>query len=493
MLKSSLFAVLFLCLLVRDISAQNPHDIRCLKAFWDREDRSFKTGSKSFKYGKKEIVFYGTDHGIRNPRDSQFTGIEAQIRSFKPELILTENSGSVSSSKEETIKNSGETGLCWYLAGLKDIQISSWDLGQAALYYSLRKTYTSDQLLFLTLSNLSYQFSVNHYTSYEYYHDQLVSFLEQGGYPFKTEQKTLGYYQMLFRKHFNKEMVQQVSPEFSNQLMFIFKDPVLHGMRSSMQQLRDANLINRIRQELKTHDRIFIQAGAVHLQSLESIIPRLLKESVTSPKGRTIPELKKKDVLPEMTFVNSKVDSTLIHLRKQSKSNSRILILSDQDSTIKSKIAVFKPDLFLTEGSGLFGDGNRQFAIDKEIETEKWMPGWDLIYDQMFGKYTATEINYQVISYLLKRFDQIPPLDAYEKTYDHLTLSGFPFQPEYTNAAYYFSIQGGVINSDFLADLAKIKTKALLQKIEDKGKSYQKILVQVSPEMMILIKKNGLP
>ncbi len=493
-----------------------------LKLFWDTAEYVPKPYIRNFKRNGKEVIFAGTNHSILNPSDSLFLQLREIIIRLKPELILTENYGAVYETEEETIKNSGDVGFCRLLGLKNNIQSSSWDLSQNELHYQLMKSYTADQLLLLTFSNFDYQFSPDAYTSYDYYHEELANNLELGGYPFKAGSKATGYYFDLFKKYFKTSFQASPYTAFLTQQMNVSKDKGLREMRSSANQLRDLHLLKEIREALEKHDVIFVQAGILHLKSLENLIPLLLNE-LSSNK------------VQEMKHSPKLVSSGNGRTEIRSSGNNSIILLETNNAVynpgdglflkIRKERQLLKPDLVLTEGYPLsflteketirkFGAAGlmRMDAVNHDIKNSSWMPEWNTVHYELMKKYNQEEIYFNVMADLISNGN--PDLsfeEAYAEIQRRLAISGFNFLPEQFDSRpflfllskhYKGQLQGTnltleglkeaikkAINLDFIKDLNYIKSVYLLDAIVHKTERYQRILIQAEPSVVEIVRK----
>ena len=376
-----------------------------IKSFWSTLDNSgtiVKPTFRKFNFENKQVVFFGTNHSIKDTSNPMFTQIAKEINNLDPTLILTEGYSVLLDSKDETTRFLGDYGVCTYSGYERGIRVKSWDMPLNDLYYGLQKEFSENELYTLmVIQNLD-----SAGTSFS----NFISDLEIRGWPFRPEQKSRKFFLKQYKRYFNIP-VEITNKNFN--LPDVSNTPRLKKYYTLSQQLRDKHLIKTLKESLKLNDRVFIQAGALHLMSLQKIIPFILKDSKTITPLENEGDNTSTNFLPDINSSNS------FSIEKISDGEKRIILFGSnynvhsddsQYSAIKKEITNLKPDLVLTQGFDPLYASKKQagsesrvagfcryLGISEGIRVTSWEPSWNEVYYTLNKKYKTEDIYFSLL------------------------------------------------------------------------------------------------
>lgn len=239
----------------------------------------------TFKKGKKEIVFCGTNHleddsDIGNPL---FTGIEKQFFLTKPDVCVNEG-GDISkktySSKREAIAQNGEIGLTKILADSLNIKTVNGDMTDSLEFKELLRHYSKGEVLaYLVTERFMWGFagpnppdSVALSKKYEAFIRDYI--METGGIALTKQEQSLSFYQSNYQKLLNRPFsLATLAPTNPFDPKGKFQQI---GRKSK--EIRDQHLLRTIDRLLDKYDKVFVVFGGWHLLTckpgLEMIINR---------------------------------------------------------------------------------------------------------------------------------------------------------------------------------------------------------------------------
>lgn len=379
-------------------------------------------------YKNKTVILFGTNHTYNNPNNEMFIKMEENLQALKPQVILTENFPVISSTKEETINESTDVGYCSFYGVTNNIPVQSWDLDFGASYYMLAKKYSSDEILLMNLSAIDYKYSSTKWNTYEDFHKGKISTMEMYGYPIKEEQKSVNYYYKLFEKHFKKTFNSSSQEEFSKQLTLIDQDKKLKEIRFYWSVLRDSSLIANIKQQLNNHDRIFVQAGSLHIYAIHDLLQKIVEEN---QKLSTI------DSGLNNYFISSDfvANNNILSIKSKMDKNLSLVLVNNTKIPVQNKIVKeFKPKIHLFEDRLDHNNALRNDAIETDKPSIPWCPKWDILYQDLLKRgFDRTDLYHYAIEMTFDKKkvtnneNMAEMVKHYRTAYEDLAILGFPF------------------------------------------------------------------
>lgn len=230
----------------------------------------------TFKNGKKEIVFCGTNHpesndDINNPL---FVGIEKQFFITKPEVCINEGgdvSKRVYASKNAAILRNGEIGLTKVLADSLKINTVNGDMVDSLEFKALLKEYSKGEFLaYIATERLMWGLtgpnppdSVALAQKYEGFIKKYI--MKTGGVQLSNAEQSLAFFKSNYKKLLNRpfdlntlEPTNPFNPKGKFQQI---------GRKSK--QIRDQHLLKTIDGLLNKYDKVFVVFGGWHLLTCE--------------------------------------------------------------------------------------------------------------------------------------------------------------------------------------------------------------------------------
>jgi hypothetical protein len=129
----------------------------------------------------------------------------------------------------------------------------------------------------MAIFNLSYSFYNPSRESFESFFDDMINSLERLGYPFSPQQKHVQYFYELFPAYYKVPFGFNSIEDYYKACTAEEDNKLFHPMKRDIAVLRDTYLLQKIAENLKKHDRIFIQAGAFHLKAIAPHIEKMVK------------------------------------------------------------------------------------------------------------------------------------------------------------------------------------------------------------------------
>lgn len=491
----------------------------------------------------KTVVIFGTTHGAGDPRDSMFANMKKSVLNLNPSIILTEQYGSIAATEEETIKKYGDMGITKFLAIKNNIEIRSWDDNWNNIYNELVKVVPSNDIYVAMTSMASFWYHPDPGTSFYDFLSAAYSGLEQIGFPFTAEQINNANYAQFFGNCFGRPFEFPTTEAY---LDFLSKSTRLKDINSSLQVVRELHFAHVIKETLKKHDRVFIQAGFSHVPSMKKIVELILENKVLAE----FPATKKNTVSPDLLkdFRNSNRAVQNNSIKKFKTGNTQALLYHGPAKStdfndaqqhydeIEKELQIFKPSLVLTDGFSTMyqtKDEIMRYCNDAELcrnigilsgfTVNSWAPSWNDIYYELNKKHNAQDLFFVGMSLCIlegkrKYSTYLWMLDYGNGIYDEMSRRGFPFQLNQLN---YFSYQnicqihiGDYFNltsdqmffdaiekalqknhlAKIVTDIKNIKVKALMQFIQKECKPGARLFVQVPADLVAseILFPNGL-
>ena len=230
----------------------------------------------TFKNGKKEIVFCGTNHpesngDINNPL---FVGIEKQFFITKPEVCINEGgdvSKRVYASKKAAILRNGEIGLTKVLADSLKINTVNGDMVDSLEFKALLKEYSKGEFLaYIATERLMWGLagpnppdSIALAQKYKGFIQKYI--MKTGAVQLSEAEQSLAFfksnYEKLLNRPFDLNTLEPTNP-------FNPKGKFQQIGRKS-KQVRDQHLLQTIDGLLNKYDKVFVVFGGWHLLACE--------------------------------------------------------------------------------------------------------------------------------------------------------------------------------------------------------------------------------
>jgi len=423
----------------------NPGTIqKHLAVFWDHFKQvdtipsSFITNNyKLYRTKEKQFFFMGAVH---SPDTSYplYRKIDSVMAALNPDIVLVENYYAIEYQDINTAVSQGaDVGYVSYVARANKIRIKSWD-NIPEVYNRLLPFYGYDKALVMLLNSVG-DFGLRAQSGEEGYAQFRNSFQLSGGI-LTPSQQSYAYYRQIFQQYFKSPLLQPGDTGYVEQQIAVQLNQVRKQCDSRFTQFRDRRLLQVLQKELPAYNKLYLQAGAAHFQSLKNIIPCYL-----IPVKQTVkPILSKKDqrkqgILITANFLHNKAQNIMIGFTNYKDSSI------EQKARIEMQIKQFAPDiiltvspalLFSTKGetfskSGIIGY-TRFLAIDKKIPLDQWTPSWGDIYHHFIKKYSNEDLYLTCFAMNILQDGEFHTIDDFrDKFYNAgniMRLSEYPFQ-----------------------------------------------------------------
>ena len=423
----------------------NPDAIqKHLAVFWDHFKQvdtipsSFITNSyKLYRAKEKQFFFMGAVHSsdIGYPL---YRKIDSVVADFKPDIILIENYHTITDADINTaVANGADVGYVSAVGRKNKIRIVSWD-NIPEVYNQLIPIYGYDNALVMLLNSIG-DFGFQAQSGEERYTQFRYSFQMRGGI-LTPSQQSYAYYQQIFLQFYKRPLFQPGDTGYDEQQSAIQQNQVRKQCDSRFTQFRDRRLLLVLQKELTAYNKLYLQAGAAHFQSLKDVISCYL----TPVKPTVKPVLSKKDqgkkgILITANSLRNKTQKIMIGFTNYKDSSI------EQQARIEKQIKQFAPDIVLTYSpASLFGTRSetcsksgiigytRFLAIDQKIPLEQWAPSWGDIYYHFKKRYSHEDLYLTCFAMnILQDVECHTINDLRDKFYhavDLMDFSGYPFQ-----------------------------------------------------------------
>lgn len=375
-----------------------------IRVFWDRFKlvdtipSSFTTNSnKLYRMEEKQFFFMGSFHSP-DTAYPLYRKIDSVMAALNPDIVLVENYYAIEDKDINTAVSSGaDVGYVSYVASTRNIRVKSWD-NVPAVYNQLIPVYGYDKALVMLLNSVG-DFGLMAQSGEDSYAQFLNSF-QLGGGILTSAQQSYAYYQQIFQQYYKCPLLHPGDTGYAEQQTAIQHHQGRKQFDSRFTQLRDRRLLQAVQTELPVYNKIYLQAGAAHFQSLKDVIPCYLKpvkpavKPIVSKKN-----LNKHQLLMTAGSVRNKDQQIMISYTNYKDSST------GQMTRIEKQIRQFAPDIILTSSPGLISrtrdetfarsgiSGYTRFlAIDEKITLDQWPPSWGDVYHHFIKRYSNEEL-----------------------------------------------------------------------------------------------------
>ncbi|MBL4657084.1 MAG: hypothetical protein JKX73_03730 [Flavobacteriales bacterium] len=225
----------------------------------------------------KSIFVYGSYH-TSDPRDSIIADIESTIANFKPDLILYEGDGiSFENTKEKSIEYYFEMGLVRYLCNEKRIPDMNLEPPTKDKYQDVLQRHSAPEVFLATVgSQITLLLVSGRSVEFGKFYGQLVSDLQQEGYPITDDEKDVNYFYKIYEGFYGIPFDLNT---FDYETVEIkFNKTKLNQINQESAHFRDLYMLRIIEDQLSEYDRIYIQIGGRHGIVWEPAIKEIIKK-----------------------------------------------------------------------------------------------------------------------------------------------------------------------------------------------------------------------
>ena len=227
--------------------------------------------------GTKQLVVIGTLH-TRDPRAPMYTEIERIFERVRPELVLHESSAPARADtlRDRAIERGGGIGHAHYLGKQYGATVRSGDAPEEVEFAALLDEYAPEEVLvFLTAQRLIGGYDPDSAAVAAAYPRFFTGYLHANGLPLRegwdTWQGFLQVYEEVMGRPF------QASTWDPDWVSAIRDADRLSEIARSGNRIRDAWLLDAIRQGLREHDRVVVIFGGWHVLAIEPLLHDVLR------------------------------------------------------------------------------------------------------------------------------------------------------------------------------------------------------------------------
>ncbi len=243
--------------------------------------------------GAKRISYFGTSH-TNDPSDPQFVALEDSFYQEKPDIVLVEGLVGINeqkenvreilrtTSREELIKTYGEAGEALQLAEKAGCEFESPEpLYANEIVHLAELGYSRKDIFRFYLHRQIYQYQREHEQRSldeltQYLQSSFEEFVDSSGYDRYEIEDYRG--ELLSDVHLDSdEYDRETDPKISNE-----ERTVINEISFASSQFRDAYIVERIGQNLKQHDKIFVVYGFGHAITQERALQFLVDPTAPS-------------------------------------------------------------------------------------------------------------------------------------------------------------------------------------------------------------------
>lgn len=230
-----------------------------------------------YKHKEKSVLVFGSYH-TNNTADKEITQVEQRLEDYKPDIILYEGDYiDIGNTKDESVQLYFEMGLARWWAkqhGIPDMNIEP--VAAEKNKYLLSK-YSTDKIILATILGQNIAFITQHNKAdFEKLYPMLVADLEREGVKLNQQQKTLAY----FYKEYKAFYKQDFDPgTFDYETVEIkFNKTELNIINQDAAAFRDKFMLQKIREVLKTHNKVYVQVGGRHALVWQNEMKQIIRE-----------------------------------------------------------------------------------------------------------------------------------------------------------------------------------------------------------------------
>lgn len=229
---------------------------------------------KDFVKGKKHLRFFGSEHSLD---DVHINFLREKLKEFKPDLILIEGGYEKANfdSEKEALEKGLEMGFVNFYAKKNKILLEGNDPNYSKTISFLESFYDKRHifLLFVLLFSLFKPRNCEEKKIITYMEDAINNFKSISNwenFDYSFDNFKLIFSEILKEKFEIKEdHTKWINPELEMSILNII---------SRKEDLyRDSYMINKIMEEFKEHDRIFVIKGTHHLITMEKVLGELFR------------------------------------------------------------------------------------------------------------------------------------------------------------------------------------------------------------------------
>lgn len=234
----------------------------------------------------KQVVLVGCPHS-QDTTAIEFDLIDIYFKHLKPQLAFNEG-GTVRedihyTSRNEAIRDRGETGLLKYHCDAAGIKMLNGDFTEEEEFNAMLKLYPKDELLlYYTFERfiIPYKYGMDSDKALEEAYTNFINgYLTKHGFPLTDSEKTFDYIQQVYQQQIGQAFdLEKVDIE---QFDFLNDNCKFCALGRTSKVVRDEALLRKINTALDQYDRIFITFGGAHALAIEPALKKLLREKAT--------------------------------------------------------------------------------------------------------------------------------------------------------------------------------------------------------------------
>lgn len=234
----------------------------------------------------KQVVLVGCPHS-QDTTAKEFDLIDIYFKHLKPQIAFNEG-GTVRedihyTSRNEAIRDRGETGLLKYHCDAAGIKMLNGDFTEEEEFNAMLKLYPKDELLlYYTFERfiIPYKYGMDSDKPLEEAYTNFINgYLTKHGFPLTDSEKTFDYIQQVYQQHMGQAFdLEKVDIE---QFDFLNDNCKFCALGRTSKVVRDEALLRKINTALDQYDRIFITFGGAHALAIEPALKKLLREKAT--------------------------------------------------------------------------------------------------------------------------------------------------------------------------------------------------------------------
>jgi hypothetical protein len=231
----------------------------------------------------KQVVLVGCPHS-RDTTAKEFDLIDIYFKHLKPQVAFNEG-GTVRqdvyyTSRNQSIRDRGETGLLKYHCDIAGIKMLNGDLTEEEEFNAMLKLYPKDELLlYYTFERfiIPYKYGMDSDKPLEEAYTNFINdYLTRHGFTLADNEKTFDYFKQVYQQQMGQGF--DLAKADIEQFDFLNDNCKFCALGRTSKVVRDEALLQKISTALDQYDRIFITFGGAHALALEPALKKLLRE-----------------------------------------------------------------------------------------------------------------------------------------------------------------------------------------------------------------------
>lgn len=231
----------------------------------------------------KQVVLVGCPHS-QDTTAKEFDLIDIYFKHLKPQIAFNEG-GMVRedvhyTSRNEAIRDRGETGLLKYHCDIAGIKMLNGDFTEEEEFKAMLALYPKDELLlYYTFERfiIPYKYGMDSDKPLEDAYANFISgYLTKHGFPLTDNERTFGYFKQVYQQHMKQAF--DLTKADIEQFDFLNDNCKFCALGRTSKVVRDEALLQKINAALDQYDRVFVTFGGAHALAIEPALKKLLRE-----------------------------------------------------------------------------------------------------------------------------------------------------------------------------------------------------------------------